>query len=113
MLKQPRKTAYYTLLAYSGAGGQALKWVAKPLGFRFFKGAAFERCCALSPQKTRGVPTKRGKARRAEEPGDAGLSPQGTRGVPINRGKARRYTVVSGRGGEAASPREARYAGSY
>jgi len=44
---------------------------------------------------------------------DAGLSPQGTRGVPINRGKARRYTVVSGRGGEAASPREARYAGSY
>jgi len=73
MLKQPRKTAYYTLLAYSGAGGQALKWVAKPLGFRFFKGAAFERCCALSPQKTRGVPTKRGKARRHEANASAGV----------------------------------------
>jgi hypothetical protein len=33
----------------------------------------------------------------------AGLSPRKTRGVPTNRGKARRYTqtVVSARGGEA------------
>ena len=75
------------------------------------------RDAGLSPQKTRGVPTNRGKARRytqtvlsarGGEERDARLSPQKARGVPTNRGKARRYTqrVLSARGGLASSPRD-------
>src|SRR5258708_753060 len=43
------------------------------------------------------------------------LSPQRTRGVPTKRGKARRYTrtVVSARGGEVSSPRGSRCARRY
>ena len=44
--------------------GQAFELGGAPFGVSFFKGVRLLRDAGLSPQKARGVPTKRGKARR-------------------------------------------------
>src|SRR5258708_30749008 len=91
------------------------RWDRLLIGWRTLWRFVFQRVrllrdARLSPQKTRGVPTNRGKAwrytqtvlrARGGEERDARLSPQKARGVPTNRDKAWRYTqtVLSARGG--------------